>query len=46
MNIFTFHNVSINSIVLSRRKSSEDVFTFHNVSINSLSTVMIDCVVS
>ena len=32
---FTFHNVSINSVVLTTTSDTSIVFTFHNVSINS-----------
>ena len=32
---FTFHNVSINSILFSSSSISSFLFTFHNVSINS-----------
>ena len=32
---FTFHNVSINSIIAGDHTSMVDTFTFHNVSINS-----------
>ena len=33
--IFTFHNVSINSILAAYTKAKKKKFTFHNVSINS-----------
>ena len=34
--IFTFHNVSINTMYFCRKKVMGTVFTFHNVSINTL----------
>ena len=37
--VFTFHNVSINSMFPTQLKKSMRKFTFHNVSINSKSAV-------
>ena len=34
-NVFTFHNVSINSVLRHAQVSTLHTFTFHNVSINS-----------
>ena len=37
--VFTFHNVSINSCASPEGSSAALVFTFHNVSINSMAEV-------
>ena len=39
--IFTFHNVSINTIVSAMCSRTDSSFTFHNVSINTLTALIL-----